>query len=141
MSTSPHDSCSNIQHSLDDLHTQWKQTPSHHKTDMTAVVHSSSFDENKLMRGPSAEPRDFVYVYDYSQNKTRRIKTQDLLQKLGEFFPPFVSIPHHPQADIQTPRKPKYRTGRDSVFNGEHSYLHGQRRVWWRTDCRCQSAH
>lgn len=32
-----------------------------------------------------AEPRDFVYVYDYSQNRTKRMRTQDLYKCSGTY--------------------------------------------------------
>lgn len=47
------------------------------------VKKSSSWDRNKLMRTPEAEPREFVYVYNYRENRTRRMKKQELLEKLG----------------------------------------------------------
>ncbi|KEQ98418.1 hypothetical protein AUEXF2481DRAFT_86387 [Aureobasidium subglaciale EXF-2481] len=40
-----------------------------------------SFNE-KLMR-TEPEPRDSIYVYDYSRNETKRMKTRDLLEKTG----------------------------------------------------------
>lgn len=51
--------------------------------DIFPVKKSSSFDRNKLMRTPEAEPREFVYVYNYRENRTRRMKKRELLEKLG----------------------------------------------------------
>lgn len=53
--------------------------------DICPVKKSSSFDRNKLMRTPEAEPREFVYVYNYRENRTRRMKKRELLEKLGTF--------------------------------------------------------
>ncbi|KAG9520610.1 hypothetical protein KCU93_g7679, partial [Aureobasidium melanogenum] len=52
--------------------------------DVFPVKKSSSFDRNKLMRTPEAEPREFVYVYNYRENRTRRMKKRELLEKLGD---------------------------------------------------------
>lgn len=37
------------------------------------------------MRDRQAEPRYFVYVYDYSENKTKIMKRRKLLEKRGEY--------------------------------------------------------
>ncbi|KAI4762943.1 hypothetical protein E4T52_08506 [Aureobasidium sp. EXF-3400] len=52
--------------------------------DIYPVKKSSSFDQSKLMRTPEAEPREFVYVYAYRENKTRRMKKREFLEKLGD---------------------------------------------------------
>jgi hypothetical protein len=52
--------------------------------DIYPVKKSSSFDQSKLMRTPEAEPREFVYVYAYRENKTRRMKKREFLEKLGK---------------------------------------------------------
>jgi hypothetical protein len=52
--------------------------------DIYPVKKSSSFDQSKLMRTPEAEPREFVYVYNYRENRTRRMKKRELLEKLGK---------------------------------------------------------
>ncbi|KAI4834329.1 hypothetical protein E4T44_08896 [Aureobasidium sp. EXF-8845] len=51
--------------------------------DIYPVKKSSSFDQSKLMRTPEAEPREFVYVYNYRENRTRRMVKRELLGKLG----------------------------------------------------------
>jgi len=43
---------------------------------------SNSFDR-KLMRDRQVEPRYFVYVYDYSANKTKIMKKRNLLERRG----------------------------------------------------------
>ncbi|THW26083.1 hypothetical protein D6D02_00463 [Aureobasidium pullulans] len=63
---------------------EWQQTTSHPDKGMDTMKKSSSFDENKLMRTPEAEPREFVYVYSYRDNRTRRMKKRELLEKLGD---------------------------------------------------------
>ncbi|KAI4842917.1 hypothetical protein E4T45_08845 [Aureobasidium sp. EXF-8846] len=52
--------------------------------DIYPVKKSSSFDQSKLMRTPEAEPREFVYVYNYRENRTRRMVKRELLGKLGD---------------------------------------------------------
>lgn len=64
------------------------------------IARTSSFSKKKLMRGPEAEPRDFVYVYDYSENKTRRMKTETLLQQLGTDCP-LIHLPYHRTNSLQ----------------------------------------
>jgi hypothetical protein len=53
------------------------------ENDIYPVKKSSSFDQSKLMRTPEAEPREFVYVYNYRENRTRRMNKRELLEKLG----------------------------------------------------------
>lgn len=59
--------------------------------DICPVKKSSSFDRNKLMRTPEAEPREFVYVYNYRENRTRRMKKRELLEKLGTLTGSLIS--------------------------------------------------
>jgi hypothetical protein len=54
---------------------------SKHGPDVDILNVRFSFNE-KLMR-TEAEPRDFIYVYDYSQNRTKRMRTEDLLNQAG----------------------------------------------------------
>jgi len=61
--------------------------------DIYPVKKSYSFDQSELMRTPEAEPREFVYVYNYSENRTRRMKKREFLQKLGMFINSSVSLP------------------------------------------------
>ncbi|KAH0359351.1 hypothetical protein KCU65_g10015, partial [Aureobasidium melanogenum] len=65
------------------IHDSEDEFPEQEK-DICPVKKSSSFDRNKLMRTPEAEPREFVYVYNYSENRTRRMKKRELLEKLGD---------------------------------------------------------
>jgi hypothetical protein len=62
------------------------------ENDIYPIKKSSSFDQSKLMRTPEAEPREFVYVYNYRENRTRRMKKRELLEKLGTSF--HFSISH-----------------------------------------------
>lgn len=66
------------------IHNSEHEFPEQEK-DICPVKKSSSFDRNKLMRTPEAEPREFVYVYNYTENRTRRMKKRELLEKLGTF--------------------------------------------------------
>jgi hypothetical protein len=76
-----------IQDSEDELLKQEK--------DIYPVKKSSSFDQSKLMRTPEAEPREFVYVYAYRENKTRRMKKREFLEKLGKSINPSSSCLFH----------------------------------------------
>jgi len=75
------------------IHDSEDELPKQEK-DLYPVKKSSSFDQSKLMRTPEAEPREFVYVYNYSENRTRRMKKREFLEKLGMLFNPSISSPH-----------------------------------------------
>ncbi|KAH0291653.1 hypothetical protein M436DRAFT_62900 [Aureobasidium namibiae CBS 147.97] len=64
------------------IHNSEDELPKQEK-DLYPVKKSSSFDQSELMRTPEAEPREFVYVYNYSENRTRRMKKREFLEKLG----------------------------------------------------------
>ncbi|KAI4715433.1 hypothetical protein E4T48_08382 [Aureobasidium sp. EXF-10727] len=90
MCISPSDSSSLLEHAKPGLPKY--QMDTHHRQKPISISSKDgpevdilnvrfSFNE-KLMR-TEEERRDFIYVYDYSQNRTRRMRTQDLLEKLG----------------------------------------------------------
>lgn len=91
MSKSPHDSCSAIEHgslvesSYVDGSVKSQKAPLDHEKPAEFPKKSNSFDR-KLMRDRQAEPRYFVYVYDYSENKTKIMKRRKLLEKRGECY-------------------------------------------------------
>lgn len=62
--------------------------------DVYPVKKSSSWDQSKLMRTPEAEPREFVYVYNYRENRTRRMKKRVFLEKLGTCIKFSMSLSH-----------------------------------------------
>lgn len=125
------------------IHDSEDELPKQEK-DLYPVKKSSSFDQSKLMRTPEAEPREFVYVYNYSENRTRRMKKREFLEKLGMLFNPSISLPHPTRwnGDMHIPsenqktslttsyRKSELRSSKDSVLDRQHSDMYRQRRLW-----------
>ena len=90
MSNSPHDSGSMIEHGHFEESSHIDGLVKSHKPPLDDDRHpevpkkSNSFDR-KLMRDRQVEPRYFVYVYDYSANKTKIMKKRNLLERRGKY--------------------------------------------------------
>jgi hypothetical protein len=118
------------------IHDSEDQFPKREK-DIYPVKKSSSFEQSKLMRTPEAEPREFVYVYNYRENRTRRMKKRELLEKLGTsinilnlFFIPHdggICVQSHQSTNnTNNSRRSKLRPSKDSILDRQHPDLYGQ---------------
>jgi hypothetical protein len=90
MSNSPHDSCSIIEHGrlVESSHgngpIEPQRPPFDFDRDSEVPKKTDSF-ARELMRDRQKEPRYFVYVYDYSENKTKIMRKQNLLNRRGQW--------------------------------------------------------